>query len=81
MNKFHQSNDVKKVTNNWCPTNSGLRHFCNNHVVFMSINSLRAKFFRGNINIYLHFMSLLHIDVTHVLKTLPQLRPGPTYST
>ena len=38
---------------------------------------LLAKFFRGNINIYLHFMSLLHIDMTEVVKIL---RPGPTYS-
>ena len=30
---------------------------------------------------YLHFMSLLHIDMTQVLKILPQVRPGPTYST
>ena len=45
------------------------------------INPLRAKFFRENINIYLHFMSLLHIDKTQVLKILPQVRPGPTYST
>ena len=45
------------------------------------INPLCAKFFRGNINIYLHFMSLFHIDVTQVLKILPQVRPGPTYST
>ena len=45
------------------------------------VNPLRAKFFRGNINIYLHFMSLLHIDMTEVLKILPQVRPGPTYST
>ena len=44
------------------------------------INPLRAKFFRGNINIYLHFMSLLHIDMAQVLKILPQVRPGPTYS-
>ena len=44
------------------------------------INPLRAKFFRGNINIYLHFMSLLHIDLTQVLQMLPQVRPGPTYS-
>ena len=44
-------------------------------------NSLRAKFCRWSINIYLHFMSLLHIDMTHVLIILPQLRPGPTYST
>ena len=26
------------------------------------VNPLHAKFFRGNINIYLHFMPLLHID-------------------
>ena len=26
------------------------------------------NFFRGNINIYLHFMSSLHIDMTQVLK-------------
>ena len=45
------------------------------------LNSLRAKFFGGNINIHLHFMSLLHIDMTQVLKILPQARPGPTYST
>ena len=44
------------------------------------IDSLRVKFCRGNINIYLHFMSLLHIDKTQVLKILPQVRPGPTYS-
>ena len=30
----------------------------------MIINPLRAKFFRENINIYSHFMSLLHIDMT-----------------
>ena len=41
-----------------------------------TINPLRAKFFRGNINTYLHFMSLLRIDMTHVLKILPQVRPG-----
>ena len=45
------------------------------------LNPLRAKFFRGNINIYLHFMALLNIDMTQVLKILPQVRPGPTYST
>ena len=28
------------------------------------INPLRAKLFRGNINIYLHFVSFLHIDTT-----------------
>ena len=43
-------------------------------------NRLRAKFFRGNTNMYLHFMSFLHIDLTQVLKILPRVREGPTYS-
>ena len=34
-----------------------------------------------NTNIYLHFMSLLQIDITQVLKILSQVRPGATYST
>ena len=50
-------------------------------IICFGLNSLRAKLFRENINIYLHFMSLLHIDVTHALKIFPQVRPGPTYST
>ena len=31
-------------------------------------NPLRAKFSRGNINIYLHYLSFLHIDLTQELK-------------
>ena len=45
------------------------------------INPLRAKFFRGNINIYLHFVSFLHIDTMQVFEILPQIRQEPTYST
>ena len=41
-------------------------------------NPLRAKFFKGNINIYLHFVSLLHIDMAQVLKILSQVRLGLT---
>ena len=44
-------------------------------------NPLRAKFFRGNINIYLHFVSFLHIDTTWVVEILPKIRQKPTYST
>ena len=29
----------------------------------MLLNSLCAKFFRGNINMYLHFMSFLHTEM------------------
>ena len=42
------------------------------------INLLRAKFFRGNINIYLHFVSFIHIDTTQVVEILPQTRQEPT---
>ena len=45
------------------------------------INPLRAKFFAENINIYLHFLSYLHIDTTQVVEILPQIRQEPTYST
>ena len=39
------------------------------HRFFRSIlNPLRAKFFRGNKNIYLHFMSFPHIGLTHVVE-------------
>ena len=31
------------------------------------LNPLRANFFRGNITIYLHFMSFIHIDMTQDL--------------
>ena len=49
-----------------------------NHIM---INPLSAKFFRGNINIYLHFISLLHIDMTQVVGIFPRVRQRPTYST
>ena len=45
------------------------------------VNPLRAKFFRGNINIYLHFVSYLHIDKARVVEILPQIRQEPAYST
>ena len=45
------------------------------------INPLRAKFFRGNINIYLHFVLFLHIDTTQVVGMLQQIRQEPTYYT
>ena len=42
------------------------------------INSLHAKFFRGNISMYLHFMSFLHTDMPKKLKSF-LVRPGLTY--
>ena len=50
-------------------------------VDFIVINPLQAKFFRGNINIYLHFVSFLYIDTTQVVEILHQVRQEPTYST
>ena len=43
------------------------------------VNPLHAKFFRGNINMYLHFVSFLDIDTTQVVEILPQIRQEPTY--
>ena len=54
---------------------------CQIYFDIFCLNPLHAKFFRVYINIYLHFMSLLHIDKTRVLKILPQVRQGPAYST
>ena len=48
---------------------------------FFCFNPLRAKFFRKNINIYLHFMSFLHINKTEVVEIPPRVRLGPAYST
>ena len=44
-------------------------------------NPLRAKFVRGNLNIYLDFMSFLHMDITQVVEIIPQIRQGPACST
>ena len=43
----------------------------------LHVNPLLAKFFIGNINIYLHFMSQLHIDMTEVVQILPQDKDLP----
>ena len=44
-------------------------------------NPLPAKLFRGNINIYLHFVSFLHIDMTQVVEIFSKVRQGSTYPT
>ena len=44
-------------------------------------NSLHAKFLGRNTNMYLHFMSLLHIDMTHVVEILSHMTQGPTWFT
>ena len=51
------------------------------YTIACHFNPLRAKFLRGNINIYLHFVSFLHIDTTQVVEIFPQIRQEPTYST
>ena len=43
------------------------------------LNPLRAKFFRGNKSIYLHFMSILSTDMTQVIGILPHERPKLGY--
>ena len=39
------------------------------------------NFSEGTKNLYLHFMSFLHIGMAEVVEILPQVRQGPTYST
>ena len=70
---------MKRIGNSWTSENYVTVATQNIHLSQI-VNPLRAKFFRGNINIYLHFVSFLHIDLTQVLKILPQVREGPTYS-
>ena len=50
-------------------------------LTWINFNPLRAKFFRGNINLYLHFVSFLHVCTTQVVEILPQIRQETTYST
>ena len=38
------------------------------------INPLHAKFFRGKKNVFLHYVSLLHIDIIQVVEILPYVR-------
>ena len=45
------------------------------------LNTLRAKFLRENINIYLHLMSFLHTNKTQEVEIPPRVRQGPAYST
>ena len=51
------------------------------HAVVTILTLYVLSFIRGNIKIYLYFVSFLHIDMTQVPKILAQVRPGPTYST
>ena len=48
---------------------------------YIYVNPLRAKFFWGDINIYLHIILFLHIDMTQVAEILPKIRQGPTHFT
>ena len=69
---------LKKKQNQWCDMICGHHSSINDYQTF---NPLRAKFLKGNRNIYLHFMSFLQIDMTQEIEILPQGRQGPTYST
>ena len=60
---------------------SGWSEFCQHNLGPTKLNSLHAKFFRGNKNIYLYFMSFLHIDMTQVFEILAQVRQESIYFT
>ena len=49
--------------------------------IFVLINPLRAKFFRVNINMYLHFMTFRRTNKTRVVEIPPRVRHGPAYTT
>ena len=46
-----------------------------------NLNPLCAKFVRGNIIMYLHFMSFLHIDMRQVVEIQPHGKQGSAYCT
>ena len=50
----------------WNPLKYNINKNRGKHCVYL--HSLRAKFFRGNINICLHFMSFLHTDKTQIIE-------------
>ena len=87
---YQQGMWKKKKTLHWCPGSMHWQGISSHDIDLVlleysvprtwGINPLHAKLFWGNINIYLHFMSFLHIDLTQVLKTLPRVREEPTYS-
>ena len=54
---------------------------CEFHDVPKKLNPLHAKLFRRNKKTYITFYVIPHIDITQVVKILPQVRQGPTYST
>ena len=41
---------------------------------FLTLNPLAAKFFIGNVKMYLQFISFLHADMTQVVEIFPNLR-------
>ena len=47
----------------------------------LTLTLYMLNFSEGTWNVYLHFMSFLHIDLTQVVEILPQIRQGPTHST
>ena len=49
------------------------------HILLLTLYVL--FFSQGNINLYLRFVSFLHIDTMQVVEILPQIRHEPTYST
>ena len=47
----------------------------------LALNPVRAKLFRGNITMQLHFMSFRHIDMTPVIEIFLRVRKELTYFT
>ena len=56
-----------------------LRQCHNTLTIYVTLYMLNLS--EGTWNIYLHFTSFHHIDMTQLIKILPQIRQEPTYST
>ena len=69
---YSSGSGVTKDVSSWYQNQD--RYHLNIKIMSMNryfLNPLHAKFLRGNKNIYLHFMSFLHTDMTQAVEILP----------
>ena len=66
---------MAQITDVQCYAQTSFHNFASMFGVF------KCWIFQRNINIYLHFMSFLHIDMAQVVEIIPQIRQGPTHTT
>ena len=65
----------------YCGWNRNIVVLCVIEIILLfCINPSRAIFVRGDMDMKLHFMAFLHIDITQVAESFPQVRQELTYS-